>query len=104
MDNDIEATPEFKLACSEARNHLIKLTSEYYSLRAQCKNTPMDQNSQGNLKDARNVIIVDRLEEIAQETKKLLPSIYPQIEIDPPKTAGARMRRSKMPPSATSIE
>lgn len=68
-------------ACQEARSQLIKLTGEYYSLLAQCKNLAPDQNSQGDTKDARNILIIDRLDEITQETKQLLPSIYPQLDI-----------------------
>ncbi|XUW99416.1 MAG: hypothetical protein TUN42_05820 [Dehalogenimonas sp.] len=68
-------------AAEEARLQLIRLTSEYYSLRTQCNNLAPDQNSQGNARDARNVLILDRLEEITQETKQLLPSVYPQLDI-----------------------
>ena len=93
MDENQSSSVNEQSASEEARLQLIRLTSEYYTLRAQCKNLAPDQNSQGDAKDARNVLIIDRLEEITQETKQLLPSIYPQLDL---KTKpGARSRRPR---------
>jgi hypothetical protein len=96
MEQNPEAVAEAVDACEEARNRLIKLTSEYYSLKAQSKYLSPDQNSQGDSKDARNILLIDRLEEITQETKQLLPLIYPQVDIKP-KLAAPRARRSRQP-------
>src|SRR5271169_2988846 len=92
QDNEMPATGSAD--CEQARSQLIKLTSEYYSLLAQCKNIAPDQNSQGDSKDARNILVIDRLEEITQATKQLLPSIYPQLEMKS-KPAQPRTRRSR---------
>ena len=95
MDDNAEPASETADTCEEARTKLIKLTSEYYSLLAQCKALAPDQDSQGDAGDIRNILLVDRLEEITQETKQLLPSIYPQMEIkqEPPASAPPRSRR-----------
>ena len=82
-------------ACEEARSQLIKLTSEYYSLLAQCKNLAPDQDSQGDTQDARNILLIDRLEEITQETKQLLPSVYPQLGINAKTPSRSRRSRSQ---------
>ena len=94
MEQNTDTPSPESSACEEARAQLIKLTGEYYSLLTQCKNLAPDQNSQGDTKDARNILLIDRLEEITQETKQLLPSIYPQLDVKP-KSAGPRLRRSR---------
>ncbi|APV44514.1 hypothetical protein Dform_01182 [Dehalogenimonas formicexedens] len=93
MEQDQNSPAAEPLATEEARLQLIRLTSEYYSLRAQCNSLAPDQNSQGDARDARSVLIIDRLEEITQETKQLLPSIYPQLDIKIKPTT--RQRRSR---------
>jgi hypothetical protein len=93
MEQSQETPVEPESASEQARTQLIRLTGEYYSLLAQCKNLAPDQNSQGNSRDARNVLLIDRLEEITQETKQLLPSVYPQLDMKT-KTV-SRSRRSR---------
>jgi hypothetical protein len=93
MEQNQETPIEPESASEQARTQLIRLTGEYYSLLAQCKNLAPDQNSQGNSRDARNVLLIDRLEEITQETKQLLPSVYPQLDMKT-KTV-SRSRRSR---------
>jgi len=84
------------IASEQARTQLIRLTGEYYSLLAQCKTLAPDQNSQGNSQDARNVLLIDRLEEITQETKQLLPSIYPQLDLKTKAASRARRARQSL--------
>ena len=84
MPNNIEVKSDAEQAREDARKRLIDLTSEYYNMRLEYHNLSIGMvarsDSQGQM---RTVLMAERLEEIVQETKRLLPLVYPQLHSAP---------------------
>jgi hypothetical protein len=80
MPKNTEAKPDAEPAREEARKRLVDLTSEYYNMRLEYHKLSAgmvaSSDSQGQM---RSVLMAERLEEIVQETKRLLPLVYPQL-------------------------
>ena len=82
MTTNIEVKKDAEEPGESARKRLVALTSEYYTLRSQYLklSTGMisSSSSQGQMK---SVLMAERLEEIIQETKRLLPVVYPHLHL-----------------------
>jgi hypothetical protein len=81
MENDVEVMPAEDKLREAAQARLIELTGEYYVLRDQYHCMALDPSAfNKHHGQMQSVLLAERLEEIAEETKKLVPVVYPQLE------------------------
>jgi hypothetical protein len=84
MEKEIEALLAAADRREEAQQRLIELTGEYYSLRDRYRDMSANPSAfnehDGQIK---SVLMAERLEDIASETKELLSTVYPQIKLEP---------------------
>jgi len=86
MENKTDVAQDPAASREQAQERLVELTGEYYTLRTQLQTLTSQGSSQKDSRgQMRSVLMVDRLDEIVQETKRLLPLVYPQLDQKTPK-------------------